>query len=164
MAEQFVHPSREDAWDMTRREKSSLIFLMNATSAWVEAKDDLAERLTHIDGGPELMQTLVDGLIKLLTEIRMTIPVRQRTSLANTAKDYEMRMVPKMTPSKTNVVVEKEDFRELVNAAQVKCTECAELNENKKTCELFRLLQVVLPLDAYDTTFLCPYNRAEWEN
>ena len=164
MKEKFVHPSREDAWDMTRNEKASLTFLMNAASALVDAKTDLADRLTKIDGGTELMAQIADGCLKLLTEVRMTIPERQRMSLANTARDYEMRLVPKMTPSKTCVVVQKEDFRHLVDAAQAKCVECAELNEDCGKCELFRLLQIVLPLEAYDTTFLCPYNRAEWEN
>lgn len=160
----FVHPSRTDAKDMTRREKASLTYLMNATSALVEAKEDLAERLEMIDGGAEMMEQLADGSVKLLTEVRKTIPERQRTSLANTANDYEMRLVPKMTPSRTCVVVQKEDFRQLVDAAQEKCTACAELNEDKHKCELFKLLQNVVPLEAYDTTILCPYNRAEWEN
>ena len=164
MGQKFVYPSREDARDLTRNEKSSLTHLMNATSSLNEAKDDLAERLKMIDGGPELMDQLAAGSVKLLTEIRMTIPERQRNSLANTAQDYEMRLVPKFTPSTTNVIVPKEEFRNLVDAAQVKCVDCMEPNENKHRCELFKLLQVVLPLEAYDTTFLCPYNRAEWEN
>lgn len=160
----FVHPSREDAWDLNRKEKTCLMFLMNAASSLVEAKTDLADRLKHIDGGAELMEQVADGSVKLLTEVRKTIPERQRTSLANTVTDYEMRLVPRLTPSKTNVVVAKEDFRSLVDAAQTKCQDCTELNEDCGKCDLFRLLQVVLPLDAYDTTFLCPYNRAEWEN
>ena len=164
MKELFVHPTRPDAKDMTRDEKACLTFLMNAASALMDAQGDLAERLKMIDGGPELMKTVAEGSVKLLTELRMTIPERQRTSLANTAKDYEMRLVPKMTPSKICVIVQKEDFRELVNAAQVQCRECAELNEDCGKCKLFRLLQVILPLDSYDTTFLCPYNMAEWEN
>lgn len=164
MSLQFVHPSREDAWDMTRNEKICLMFLMNAASALEDAKETLADRMKRIDGGPELMQTVADGCLKLLTEVRMTIPDRQRTSLANTAKDYEMRMVPKFTPSTTNVVVQKEDFRQLVDAAQIKCRECADTNDESRRCELFRLLQIAIPLDTYDSTFLCPYNMAKWEN
>lgn len=164
MRSRFANPSRQDAKDMTRPEKAALTYLMNAASAFVDAKEDLHDRLQMIEGGLELMETVAEGSLKLLTDIRMTIPERQRTSLANTAKDYEMRLVPKMTPSKTCVVVQKEDFRSLVDAAQVRCTDCTELNEDCGNCNLFRLLQIVLPLDAYDTTFLCPYNRAEWEN
>ena len=160
----FVHPSRADAKDLNRREKASLTYLMNATSALAEARDDLAERLEMIDGGKELMDQIASGSVKLLTEVRTTIPEKQRTSLANTANDYEMRLFPKATPSKTCVVVYKEDFRQLVDAAQEKCVTCAELNEDKHKCKLYKLLQNVVPLEAYDTTILCPYNRAEWEN
>ena len=164
MSSHFVNPSRPDAKDMTRPEKAALTFLMNVASAFADAREDLRDRLQMIEGGQELMDTIADGSIKLLTEIRMTIPEKQRTSLANTAKDYEMRLVPKMTPSKTCVVVQKEDFRSLVDAAQARCNLCTDMNEDKEKCSLFQLLKIVLPLDAYDTTLLCPYNRAEWEN
>ena len=160
----FVHPSRDDAWDLTRNEKSSLMFLMNAASAWNEAKIDLESRASKIDGGMELLNRIAEDSVKLLTELRMTVPERQRNSLANTAQDYEMRLVPKFTPSSHNVLLQKEDFRALVDAAQEKCGNCAEMNEDSCKCKLFNLLQVVLPLDDYHTTFLCPYNRAEWEN
>ena len=162
--ERFVNPSRADAWDMTRTEKCSLTYLANAASTLVDAKKDLADRLGRIEGGTERMNMLADECVKLLTEVRMTIPERQRTSLSNTVKDFEMRMVPKMTPSKTNVIVEKEDFRSLVDAAQYRCKNCADLNAESRNCDLFRLLQVILPLEGYDSTILCPYNRAEWEN
>ena len=161
---QFVNKSREDAREMTRREQTCLTFLMNAASALMEAKDDLAGRLTMIDGGKELMDTIADGCVKLLTEVRMTIPERQRNNLANTASDYEMRLVPKFTPTKTNVIIQKEEFRKLVDAAQVKCRDCVEDGTHCKACELYQLLTTILPLEAHDETMLCPYNLAEWEN
>lgn len=160
----FKNPSREDAWNLTRTEKMSLTFLMNAASALAEAKDDLADRLGRIDGGRERMEKLVEESLSLLTDVRMTIPEKQRQNLANTAMDYEMRMVPKLTPTSTNVIVQKEEFRAMVDAAQEKCGACADLNEECGKCKLFRLLTVVLPLDSYDGTILCPYNRAEWGN
>ena len=164
MNQQFKNPSRSDAVGLTRQEKTSLMFLMNLVSSLIFAKEDLSDRLNMIENGHELMDMISDGSMKLLTEIRMTIPEKQRASISNVAKDYEMRLVPKMTPSKISVVVDKEDFRCLVDAAQVKCQDCTELNEDCWKCNLFQLLQNVIPLEAYDTTFLCPYNRAEWEN
>jgi len=162
----FTIPSRADAWDMTRREKAALTFLMNLTSSLVDAQDDLADRLTKIDGGSELMKQLADGSVKLLTEVRRTIPEKQRTSLANTAADMEMRLQPKMTPSKTCVVMQKEDFRTLVDSAQTACTECVRDSEECRECKLFNLLVTVLPLDSYDGTSLCPYSKLihQWEN
>ena len=160
----FTNPSRDDAWNLTRDEKISMTFLTTTVSALAEAKDDLKDRISKIEGGTELMDRLVEDSGKLLTEVRKTIPERQRLSMANTAKDFEIRLVPKMTPSRTTVVCQKEDFRKLVDAAQVKCRECVEDGENCKRCELYQLLTVVLPLDYYEGTMLCPYNLAEWGN
>ena len=164
MAVNFVVPSREDAWDVTRQEKMSILFLMNTVSAMMDSRDELKDRVGKIDGGAELMDTMVDSSEKLLTEIRKTIPTDQRMSINNISKDMEMRMVPKMTPSKTTVLVQKEDFRQLVDSAQVKCRDCTEDNVECRECGLFKLLKVVVPLDTYDGTFLCPYNMAGWEN
>lgn len=160
----FVHPSRDDAWLMTRGEKMCLTFLMNTASSLAEAQDDLADRLSKIENGKERMEALVKGSIELLNDVRMTIPEKQRNNLANTADDYEMRLVPKFTPKKTSVVVDGENFKALVDAAQVKCTDCTELNEDCRKCRLFQILATVVPLDRYDSTMLCPYNMAEWRD
>ena len=164
MAVNFVVPSRDDAWDVTRQEKMSILFLMNTVSAMMDSRDELKDRVSRIEGGAELMDTMVNSAEKLLTEIRRTIPTEQRMNINNVSKDMEMRMVPKMTPSKTTVLVQKEEFRQLVDAAQVKCRDCTEDNVQCRECGLFKLLKVVLPLDTYDGTFLCPYNMAGWEN
>ena len=160
----FVNPSREDAWDLTRKEKACLQFLAHAASALEEAKTDMAARLEKVENGTERMAKVAKDAIRLLTDLRMTVPEKQRTSMINTAKDYEVRLTPKFTPTTHNVVVQKEDFRQLVDAAQAKCTDCTLDNEECRKCELYRLLVNVLPLDTYDGVYLCPYNMAEWEN
>ena len=164
MSHVFAVPSRDDAWDITRNEKIALMFLMNATSAIQDSVSDLKKRLEKIDGGEQMMKDLAELSVNLLTEIRRTIPENQRVSLNNVSKDMEMRLVPKATPSKTTVVVQKEDFRSLVDAAQVKCRECTDSNEESRECGLCKLLKVVVPLENYGSTFLCPYNMAGWEN
>lgn len=164
MSQRFTVPSREDAWDITRTEKCSIMFLMNTVSAILDSKDDIKDRLKRIDGGEQMMEDLAVTSEKLLTEIRRTIPEKQRVNLNNVSKDMEMRLVPKMTPSKTCVVVQKEDFRQLVDAAQVKCRDCMDDSTQCRECGLFKLLKVVVPLERYDGTFLCPYNMAGWEN
>lgn len=163
-SQQFVNPSREDAWDVTRGEKLSILFLMNTVSAMMDSRDELRDRVSRIDGGQELMDTMCEVSERLLTEIRMTIPTAQRHNINNISKDMEMRMVPKATPSKTMVLVEKETFRTLVDAAQAKCRDCADTPEEGQKCELFKLLKVIVPLDRYDGTLLCPYNEIGWEN
>lgn len=164
MKEPFAVPSREDAWDVTRKEKMSILFLMNTVSAMMDSRDELRDRVSRIEGGPELMDTMCETAQKLLTEIRKTIPNAQRHNINNVSKDMEMRMVPKATPSKTTVLVQKEEFRTLVDAAQAKCRDCADTPEEAEKCELFKLLKVVVPLDRYTGTLLCPYNEIRWEN
>ena len=164
MKEPFAIPSREDAWDVTRKEKMSILFLMNTVSAMMDSRDELRDRLSRIEGGQELMDTMCESAQKLLTEIRKTIPNAQRHNINNVSKDMEMRMVPKATPSKTTVLVQKEEFRTLVDAAQAKCRDCADTPEEAEKCELFKLLKVVIPLDRYTGTLMCPYNEIGWVN
>lgn len=163
MMANFVNPSREDAWDMTRHEKMSLTFLMNATSALIDAKTDLGKRVEKL-GMTEKLKEIADGTVDLLESIRTTIPEKQRTSLMHTSMDYEMRLVPKMTPSKTCVVLMKEEMRTLVDAAQAACLECTGTFEDSEKCNLCQLLKTILPMDSYEGTFLCPYNGREWGN
>ena len=159
----FAVPSRDDAWAVNRREKLSILFLMNTVSAMIDAKEDLKDRVSRIDGGPEMMETMASTAEKLLSEIRRTIPTEQRHNINNISKDMEMRMVPKATPTKTTVIMGKEEFRSLVDAAQAKCHDCVDDNEESRKCELFKLLTVVLPMDSYSIGNLCPYNAAGWE-
>lgn len=158
----FATPSREDAWLMTRKEKQSLTFLMNMASGLCYGQDDLAERLSKIEGGAEMMKDLVENSQKLLNEVRRTIPEPQRKSINNVALDYEMRLVPKLTPLGKNIIITQDELRALVDAAQIKCRECADMAEDSEKCPLFQLLVKVLPLDSYDGTILCPYNMARW--
>lgn len=161
---QFEIPSREDAWLVTRGEKLSILFLMNTVSAMMDSREELKDRISRIDGGQEMMNAMCDTSERLLTEIRRTIPTDQRHNINNVSKDMEMRMVPKATPSKTTVLIQKEEFRTLVDAAQVKCSDCTDDNVECRKCKLFRLLTVILPMDRYDDSFLCPYNARDWEN
>ena len=122
----FATPSRDDAWDVTRPEKLSILFLMNTVSSMMDSREELRDRVSRIDGGTEMMDTMCEVSEKLLTEIRRTIPEKQRHNINNISKDMEMRMVPKATPSKTMVLMQKEEFRELVDAAQEKCLLCTD--------------------------------------
>ena len=79
--QQFVNPSREDAWDVTRNEKLSILFLMNTVSAMMDSRDELKDRVSRIEGGPGMMNTMCETAEKLLTEIRMTIPTAQRHNI-----------------------------------------------------------------------------------
>ena len=164
ITKEMLSPSREDAVRLNRTEKMSMITLAYVATVLEDMRNDLRDRLGMVPNGPVLMQSASEYTDILLNELRMTVPVEQRMNLQNTAQEYEIRLVPKATPSKTSVVMQKEEFRELVDHARVKCTDCMESDEECVNCKLFKLLTVLLPLDDYHNGMLCPYNMGEWAN
>jgi len=159
-----LEPSRDDAVRMTRNEKMSMILFAHCASVLEDLRVDFADRLRMIDNGSKRMLELAEGTNKLLHDVRMTIPMEQRRNLQNTCMDYEMRTVPKHTPSETNVVMGKEEFREIVDFAREKCKECTLDDEECAGCGLYKVLTGVLPLDDYHHQYLCPYNLGRWGN
>ena len=85
----FATPSRDDAWDVTRPEKLSILFLMNTVSSMMDSREELRDRVSRIDGGAEMMDTMCEVSEKLLTEIRRTIPEKQRHNINNISKDMD---------------------------------------------------------------------------
>lgn len=163
-AKHFAEASRADAKEMTRQEKMDMIYLVNAASIFSEMPEKLADRLKMIDGGTELATEIMEKSLRLVAELRATIPERQRTNLYNMGLDMRMSMVPKYSPESKVSVIPNEDFRELTEASREKCRECILDNEDaQKECRLYNLFTAILPLNRYDT-FLCPYNLAEWGN
>jgi hypothetical protein len=125
---------------------------------------EMRSRFEMIPQGTERLLWVSDETDKLLNELRETVPIEQRLNLQNTAQEYEVRLTPKATPSKTNVVMRKEEFREIVDFARTKCIDCMESDTDCEKCKLFKLLTVLLPLDDYHNGMLCPYNMGEWAN
>lgn len=159
----FTVPSRDDAWPMKRAEKEEMMFFTNAVSILQHARENLKERLEKIEDGQEKADMLAEESLKLLEEIRMTIPEKQRANLYHMGLDMKMVIQPKYTPGGTSSVIPQDDFRELTEAAKIRCRECTKDNEECRECKLFQLFTAILPLNRYDGTFLCPYNLAEWE-
>lgn len=160
----MLEPSREDAVRMNRVEKMAMLSMAHAATVLDEARYELENRLSMVERGKERLQMLSDETDALLHDIRLTMPEEQRHHLQNTAMDYECRLTPKATPGSTNVIMGKDEFRELVDWARTKCRDCADSDEECVKCGLYRLLTSVLPLDEYHSTLLCPYNLGEWGN
>ena len=157
-------PSVDGAVRLTRSEKMSMILLSYAATVLSDLRSELSDRLEIVENGSERMKELAVKSEELLNEIRRTVPMNQRMQLHNTASDFEMRLTPKATPTTTNVVMQKEEFRELVDYARATCKECT-LDDNEcEGCGLFQLLTVVLPMDEYHGQLLCPYNLGKWGN
>lgn len=159
-----VDPSREDAVRMRRVEKDAILHLMHAATILDEAQNDLKDRLGMIDSGADRMRQISQDTDELMHDIRLTIPDEQRRGLENIASDVVVRLVPKATPHITQVVMDKEEFRTLVDSARVRCRECAEDDVGCEQCDLYRLLTSILPLDDYHSTYMCPYNLGKWRN
>ena len=159
-----LDPSRPDAVRLTRRGKMDMIVLAYAATLIDELRTTMKDRFDMVDGSMEMMDELSEKIDKVLHDVRLTVPMEQRVHLQNTARDYEMRLTPKLTPGSTNVIMQKEEFRELVECARARCKECAFDNKECEKCELFKLLTVILPLEDYEDSYLCPYVLKEWGN
>ena len=148
---------------LRRQEKVAILMLMNVTSQLLYCKDDLRHRLESVPDGYNRLLELGSGAMKLLEEVRDTIPDNQRKSLQNMAMDHEIRLVPKCLPDAEAVAVDRESLRTLIDLAQAQeCTACVlEANEVRK-CKLYQAMENVVPLDNYEST-LCPYSMAVWE-
>ncbi len=161
MKEPFTLPENERE-RMTRTEMQSMQWLMNAVSSICYAGDDLKERVKSVPGGEARFKMLVGSARSLYYDIQGTVPDKQLRQLRNAALDLEVRLVPKLTPQKVTVTLDKDTAMELVNAAQVKCIDCLTENEDARQCNLCRILEAIVPLNRYDS-FYCPYSTAKWE-
>lgn len=160
--EKPLEPSREDAVHATRQEKMSIICLSYAATVLDDLKDEIPDRIGMIENGELRRQWLSNELDQFLDDIRKTVPMNQRLNMQNTAKDYEMRLAPRAAPYYSNVIMQAEEFRTLVDAARIKCRECTEDDEECVNCKLFRLLSAIMPMEDYHMMTLCPYNLGEW--
>ena len=164
IVKKLLDPSRPDAVRLRRNEKMSMLHFMYAVTILCDLVEEMKDRLAMVDGGNSRMEEIAKGADELLNELRVTIPEDQRVSLQNTAEDYVMRLMPSTTPSATNAIMTKDEFRELVDAARSKCRECI-LDDNEcEQCKLYRLLTCVLPMNDYHCMNLCPYNLGEWKS
>ena len=149
---------------LMRNEKMSMLHLMYAVTILEDLQIEINDRLRMVPDGRNRLAEIAQAADRLLYEVRITVPENQRSSIQNTAMDYEMRLTPKATPSEQSVLMTKEEFRELVDSARAKCKECTLDDQECEKCNLYRLLTSVLPMDDYHDRLLCPYNLGEWAN
>lgn len=164
ITKEMLSPSRDDAVRLTRQEKMSMIVLAYVATCLEDLQKELKDRIDMVPAGMPLLLEASQNTDILLDELRKTVPIEQRMNLQNTAQEYEIRLTPKATPSKTNVVMQGSEFKDLVDLARTKCVDCMESDTACEKCKLFKLLTVLLPLDDYHDGMLCPYNMGEWAN
>ena len=148
---------------LTRGERTALVMLACAENIVHEAEKDLQRRMGE---QPEWIQTAHDVRKKLDWMVDAsfgTLSPEQLLHMKATARDYELRLKPKMTPAENNTVLDKETLRTLIDAAQVKCTECFNTELESRNCKLQKVLAMLCPMPKYEGEF-CVFNLAEWEN
>lgn len=148
---------------MTRTERTDLIILICIETMLTDCAESLSGR---VGNKPEWDNAILTarGCIKLMVDsVLATMNAEQLEHLKKTSRDYEMRLKPKLTPIDSNMVVDKETMRTLIDAAQYKCTDCFKSDRESRGCKLQKLLSVLIPMKKYDSG-LCVFNNREWEN
>ena len=153
-----------DCERLNRTEMVAVRMMLAALSVAAYAKEDLKDRLECVPDGNRRMRMAVGGLRAICDDLVGTISQSQCRQIHGTMKDFEMRLLPKLTPGSTNIIMTKDQGKELLDCARWKCHACVEDGERCRQCKLYQLLTSILPLDEYHDRMLCPYNLGEWAN
>ena len=132
-----------------------------STAAYVQ--DDLKDRLECIPDGNRRLRMAVGGLRAVCDDVIGTVSKAQAKQIYGTMRDYELRLVPKLTPASVNIMLTKEQGIELMDMAREKCHGCVEDGESCRECRLYKIFEATTPMDDYGDGLLCPYSLAEWE-
>ena len=164
LAPERVWLEEEDCVRLNRGEFEAVRCLMGAVNYAAHARDDLRKRFEMIPDGQIRMDGIVQDLRDMADDVIGTVPSGQCRQLRNTMSDMEMRMVPKLTGTSLNVILEKDVAKALIDIAMEKCRGCVEDEVSCRKCALYKVLESFLPLDSYSNGMLCPYSRSEWQD
>lgn len=168
----IARPKRDERrvwWDekdcerMTRTELNSLQMLLVAINFAAHGIEDLSKRLDCIPSGKQRMKMSLGGLKAVADDLVGTITRDQARKLKNTMDDMEVRITPRNMPETVNIMLDRDQAMALIDAAKVKCTNCAEDGENCRKCRLYQLLEAYTPLEDYGSGLTCPYALIDWE-
>ena len=149
---------------LTRVQKSALIILICLETLTDDCRDDLAGRVENMEAWAEKAGKAKETLHSMVDDIIQTMAPEQLQHFKKTARDYELRLMPRMTPWSANMVVDKETLRTLIDAAQKQCVDCFKTEAESRNCKLQKLLATLIPMERYEDTGLCVFNNKEWEN
>lgn len=158
-----VWMEEEDSIRLNRGEFEAVRCLLGAVNYAAHANDDLQKRLM-IAGAQQRMIDALQMLRDVADDVIGTVPTGQCRQLKNTMTDMDLRMVPKLTPMSTNVILERENAKALIDIAMERCNGCVEGPEEGRKCALYKVLEGFLPLDDYSNGMLCPYSMSEWKD
>ena len=162
--ERRVWLDEKDCVRLTRTEFEAVRYMLGAVNYLAKAKDVLigGPSLQRIPHGDARMRLTLGGLKSIIDDILGTVTVKQCMQLSNTMADMDMRMVPKMTPMTTNVVIEADIAKELIDLARVACKYCTKDGVKCLKCALYPEMEAIVPLDDYGDGMMCPYALTDW--
>lgn len=152
-----------DCERLMRSELTAVRMLLAALSSATYAKEDLDDRLKCVPHGRERFRLALGGLRAVCDDLIGTISRSQCKQIYGTMKDFEMRLLPKLTPGSTNIIMTKEQGKDLLECARWKCHDCVEDGERCRECQLYKVLEATTPLDDYGDGMICPYALANWK-
>ena len=152
-----------DCERLKRNEMNGLRMLLAHLSTAAYVQDDLKDRLECIPDGNRRLRMAVGGLRAVCDDVIGTVSKAQAKQIYGTMRDYELRLVPKLTPASVNIMLTKEQGIELMDLAREKCHGCVEDGESCRECRLYKIFEATTPMDDYGDGLLCPYSLAEWE-
>lgn len=152
-----------DCERLNRIEMQAVRMMLAALSVATYAKEDLHDRLECVPSGNQRMRLAVGALRAICDDLVGTISRGQCKQIYGTLRDFEMRLLPKLTPGSTNIIMTKEQGKDLLDCARWKCQSCVEDGEACRQCRLYQLLEATTPMDNYGDGLVCPYSMAEWE-
>ena len=143
------------------KEFSQLKILMSFMSELLYTRDHFQDRLEYVQDGQKRMNKLITNVSGLIRDILATGPESQRKQLGNVTKDYKVELLPKLSQGSANIIMTKEQAKQLIDLAQEKCKTCVEDPQSAQKCALYQFLEVTAVPDSYNS-LLCPYAKATW--
>ena len=162
MKQPYMLPD-EDCERLNRIEMQAVRMLLAGLSVAAYAEKDLADRLGCVPYGNQRMKMSVGGLRSVVNDLIGTISRSQCRQIYGTMRDFEMRLLPKLTPGSTCIIMTKDEGKELLDCARWQCHSCVKDGEEARKCRLYKLLEATTPMDDYGDGLVCPYALAEWE-
>ena len=152
-----------DCERLKRTEMIGMRMLLAHLSSAAYFQEDLKDRLECIPDGNRRLRLAIGGLRAVCDDLIGTITRAQAKQIYGTMKDYDLRLVPKLTPGTVNIILTKEQGKDLMDLARERCTGCVEDGESCRECRLYKILESTTPLDDYGDGLICPYSLAVWK-
>ena len=152
-----------DCERLMRTEMTAVRMLLAALSTAAYAQEDLRHRLECIPSGNQRLRMAVGGLRAVVDDLIGTISLSQCKQIYGTMNDFEMRLLPKLTPGSTNIIMTKDQGIALLDCARWQCHDCVKDGNECRECQLYKIMESTTPLDDYGAGMVCPYSLADWE-